>query len=91
LNGKVPGYDVDSQFEILVQTIEMERETARLHKRESWTAIFKGVDGVRLWFETISVRFISSGAEAFRALPTSSVLFCARSLCWHRACSVSAW
>lgn len=60
MNGKVPGYDVDSQFEILVQTIEMERETARLHKRESWTAIFKGVDGVRLSFNMIRspIRFV---------------------------------
>lgn len=34
LNGKVPGYDVDSQFDILIQTIEIERETAKAHKRE---------------------------------------------------------
>lgn len=81
MNGKVPGYDVDGQFEILVQTIEMERETARLHKRESWTAIFKGVDGVRLSFNMIRVRFVWSGAEAFRALPTSSVPSYAHSLC----------
>lgn len=46
LNGKVPGYDVDEELEIMKHTVALEREMAALHEQNKYVAIFQGVDGV---------------------------------------------
>ncbi|XPS69547.1 hypothetical protein M3J09_001815 [Ascochyta lentis] len=61
LNGKVPGYDVDHQVELLLLAVEHERTVAAEQRREHWTAIFRGTDGMRtlisLW-TNMSQQFI---------------------------------
>ncbi|KAH7355901.1 general substrate transporter [Pyrenochaeta sp. MPI-SDFR-AT-0127] len=61
LNGKIPGYDVDQQVQILALAIEHERAVAAEQHREHWTAIFRGTDGLRtlisLW-TNMSQQFI---------------------------------
>ncbi|KAL6712618.1 hypothetical protein ACN47E_000495 [Coniothyrium glycines] len=61
LNGKVPGYDIDQQVQILVLAVEHERAVAVEQRREHWTAIFRGTDGMRtlisLW-TNMSQQFI---------------------------------
>jgi MFS family permease len=61
LNGKVPGYDVDHQVQLLVLAVQHERDVAAEQSREHWTAIFKGTDGMRtlvsLW-TNMSQQFI---------------------------------
>ncbi|WVR05517.1 hypothetical protein IAU60_002535 [Kwoniella sp. DSM 27419] len=47
LNGNVAEYDVDNEYAILMRTIELEREVAARQKNESFTALFKGVNGMR--------------------------------------------
>lgn len=46
LNGKVPGYDVDEELEIMKHRVALEREIAVLHEQNKYVAIFQGVDGV---------------------------------------------
>jgi hypothetical protein len=43
----VEEYDVDAQYQILIQTIAHERKVAQDHKQEKWYSIFRGVNGVR--------------------------------------------
>lgn len=61
LNGNVPGYDIDEQVNILVLAVEHERDVAAEQRREHWTAIFRGTDGMRtlvsLW-TNLSQQFI---------------------------------
>ncbi|KAK3306251.1 putative MFS alpha-glucoside transporter [Chaetomium strumarium] len=47
LNGRVQGYDLEHQLEVLVLAAEHERAVAVEQKREHWYAIFRGVDGLR--------------------------------------------
>jgi MFS family permease len=47
LNGKVEGFDVEQQTHILIQLAEHEHAVAVEQKRESWWAIFRGVDRTR--------------------------------------------
>ena len=39
-------YDVDAQYQILVQTIAHEKQVAQEHKQDRWYSIFRGVNGV---------------------------------------------
>lgn len=61
LNGKIPGYNVDQQIQVLVLAVEHERAVAAEQRREHWTAIFRGTDGMRtlisLW-TNMSQQFI---------------------------------
>ena len=61
LNGQVPGYDIDHQVQLLVLAVEHERDVAAEQRREHWTAIFRGTDGMRtlisLW-TNMSQQFI---------------------------------
>ena len=61
LNGSVEGYDVDHQLEVLVLSVEHERQIAEEQSREHWYAIFQGIDGWRtvtaLW-TNMSQQFI---------------------------------
>ncbi|KAM0545770.1 hypothetical protein ACHAPJ_011194 [Fusarium lateritium] len=47
LNRRVPDYDVEHQYQIIIQTFEHEKEVAALQKKEHWYAIFRGTDGLR--------------------------------------------
>jgi hypothetical protein len=42
----VDEYDVDAQYQILIQTIAHEKQVAQEHKQEKWHSIFRGVNGV---------------------------------------------
>jgi len=42
----VEGFDVDYQWNVLVAVVDHENEVAREMKQESWTGVFKGVNGV---------------------------------------------
>ncbi|VUC26714.1 unnamed protein product [Clonostachys rosea] len=57
----VDGYDVDYQYQILCLAVEHEKAIAAEQHRESWTAIFKGVNGFRtvvsLW-TNMSTQFV---------------------------------
>lgn len=61
LNHGVKDYDLDYQYRVLCLTVEHEQELAVEQRRESWTAIFRGVDGIRtvisLW-TNLSTQFI---------------------------------
>jgi MFS family permease len=61
LNGNVPGYDVHHQIQVLSLAVEHERQVAVEQRREHWTAIFRGTDGMRtlisLW-TNMSQQFI---------------------------------
>ncbi|KAK6077039.1 MFS alpha-glucoside [Seiridium cupressi] len=41
-NGKVEGYDVEEQIEVMTATVEVERQQAELHKELGLFAVFKG-------------------------------------------------
>lgn len=45
--GKVEGFDVDYQYQLICLAIEHERALAAEQRNEKWWAIFKGVDGRR--------------------------------------------
>ncbi|KAK1488814.1 sugar transporter [Colletotrichum abscissum] len=57
----VPDFDLDRQYATLLMTVEHERSVAMEQKREKWTAIFRGTDGLRtlisLW-TNLSQQFI---------------------------------
>ncbi|KAK3216574.1 hypothetical protein GRF29_1g242230 [Pseudopithomyces chartarum] len=61
LNGNIPGYDVHQQVQVLSLAVEHERSVAAEQRREKWTAIFRGTDGIRtlisLW-TNMSQQFI---------------------------------
>lgn len=61
LNGRVEGYNLEHQLEILVLSVEHEKQVAKEQQREHWYAIFRGVDGFRtivtLW-TNLSQQFI---------------------------------
>jgi len=42
----VEEYDVDAQYQVLVQTIAHEKQVAQENKQEKWHSIFRGVNGV---------------------------------------------
>lgn len=46
LNGKIPGYDVDEELEIMKHTVALEKQIALSHEQNKYVAIFQGVDGV---------------------------------------------
>jgi len=46
LYGKIPGYDVEEEYEILAATIQAEEAWASANKEIEWQAIFRGVNGV---------------------------------------------
>lgn len=48
LNGKIAGYDVEEELQIMKHTVALEQEIAALHKQNKYVAIFQGVDGVCL-------------------------------------------
>lgn len=47
INGAVPEYDVEEEWAIIQRTVQLEREMALERKNESFTAIFKGINGLR--------------------------------------------
>jgi hypothetical protein len=47
LNRDVKGYNREQQYQLLVLTVEHEKQVAEEQKREDWTAIFRGTDGLR--------------------------------------------
>lgn len=61
INYAVPNYDVDHQYRVLVLAVEHEKAIAAEQQRESWHAIFRGVNGFRtivsLW-TNLSQQFI---------------------------------
>ncbi|KAF2008744.1 general substrate transporter [Aaosphaeria arxii CBS 175.79] len=61
MNGKVEGYNVDQQLQVLVLAIDHERTVAAEQRQEKWYAIFRGTDGRRtltaLW-TNMSQQFI---------------------------------
>jgi hypothetical protein len=71
INRGVPGYDVDKQYAILVNTIEIERIVAAETGRDGFWAIFKGVDGVSSPTGLPSERWIVQRAEPNVLLPAS--------------------
>jgi hypothetical protein len=60
INRGVSGYDVDKQYAILVNTIEIERIVAAETGRDGFWAIFKGVDGVSRPTGLQSARFFAA-------------------------------
>jgi len=47
INGGIEGYNVDEEYMILERTVRLEKELAEQRRNESFTAIFKGVNGLR--------------------------------------------
>ncbi|KAJ5635166.1 uncharacterized protein N7484_008479 [Penicillium longicatenatum] len=47
LNGRVPNYDLERQFQVLALAVEHERAVAVEQRREKWYGIFQGVNGLR--------------------------------------------
>lgn len=47
LNGKISSYDVDEEYEIILRTVALEKEAAVAANNLNFTAIFKGVNGLR--------------------------------------------
>lgn len=47
LYGKIQGYDVSVEYGIIAATVEQETIWATENKEVAWSAIFKGINGVR--------------------------------------------
>lgn len=46
LYGKIPGYDVDFEYQVIVDTVAREDAFAKESAEVPWSAIFKGINGV---------------------------------------------
>lgn len=50
----VPGFDVEHAHDLLVRTVEHEREVARQQEGVRWHAIFRGRDAFRTWCSSLN-------------------------------------
>ena len=71
----VKDFDVDRQWEVLVLTVEHEKEVAMSLGGGKWTDIFKGVDGVS---QVVSVNSDSQLTPQFRTLACAWVIISAQ-------------
>jgi hypothetical protein len=68
LYGKIPGYDVEEEYEILAATIKAEEAWASANKGIEWQAIFRGVNGVCVFRPGCSMEMlmIPSGGQLYQ-------------------------
>lgn len=67
LYGKIPGYNVEEEYEILAATVKAEEIWAEANKEIAWQAIFRGVNGVSTFREcTMKILMISSGGHSYQ-------------------------
>jgi len=68
LYGKIPGYDVEEEYEILAATIKAEEAWASANREIEWQAIFRGVNGVGVFRprSTMEMLMVPSGGHLYQ-------------------------
>lgn len=61
LYGNIPDYDFDEEYEIIVRTIEHEREAIRKNKASAWTDLLKGTNGKRTFASLVIAASLQLG------------------------------